>query len=392
MWEKQHVLIGVTGGIAAYKTVDLVSKLRKKGAQVTVVMTEKAQKFVTPITFQTISQNKVYTKLFNEEWDVRHISLGDRATIMAVVPATANFINKAAHGIADDLLSTVFLAYDGKKLIAPSMNVRMFDSPLTKQSLQTLKSLGCHIVQPDEGFLACGDVGRGRLPDTLTLLSEIKYCLTNKDLKGKKILVTAGPTIEPLDPVRYITNHSSGKMGYAIAKAAANRGADVILISGPTSITPPSRVKVIRVNTAQQMFEKVLHFFPNVDVVIKAAAVCDFKPESLQENKIKKKGEKYSLVLTQNQDILWELGKQKTIQKLVGFAAETEHLLNNAQGKLHKKNLDMIIANDVKRKDAGFKSDYNEISIIFKDGRIEKLKKDTKENLADYILDRVLQL
>jgi len=391
MWNKQHFLIGVTGGIAAYKTVDLVSRLKKKGADVTVIMTRNAKEFVSPLTFQTISRNRVYTELFEEDWDVRHISLAKRGNVLAVVPATANFINKAAHGLADDLLSTVFLAFKGKRILVPSMNVNMYDNPITQKSLNKLKEMGCYIVEPEEGFLACGDVGKGRLPEPEIIIEELEYIISKKDLSGKKILVTAGPTIEPIDPVRYISNRSSGKMGYAIARAARNRGADVILISGPTHITPPCRIKLIRVETAQQMFERVVEHFHEADIVIKAAAVCDFKPKSPRGNKIKKNEMDFNLVLGQNKDILYELGKMKQKQILVGFAAETTELFKNARQKLVKKNLNMIVANDVSRTDAGFASDYNKINIIYNTGEIEDLERDTKENLANLILDRVVE-
>lgn len=391
MLKDKNIIVGVTGGIAAYKAVDVVSQLKKKGAEVFVIMTEGAQEFVTPLTFQTISQNPVSTKIFSQPttWEVEHISLADRADAIIIVPATANIIGKIAGGIADDMLTTVVLASKAPIIFAPSMNVNMFENSLTQRNIETLKKLGHHIIEPEEGFLACGYTGKGRLPQTDIIIDEIEYVLNKKDLYKKKVLVTAGPTREDIDPVRYITNHSSGKMGYAIAKAARDRGGDVVLISGVTHIRPPSGVKFVRVGSALEMKEAVLKEFDDADVVIKAAAVADYRPENISGQKIKKSDEDFILKLTKNPDILLELGKQKGKRILVGFAAETQDIIDNAQEKLKNKNLDMIVANDLTLEGSGFDTDTNIVTIISSDGKIEKFNKMGKKELAHIILDKI---
>lgn len=391
MLKDKSIIVGVTGGIAAYKVVDLVSRLKKRGAEVFVVMTKGAQEFVTPLTFQTISQNPVSTNMFSQPnaWEVEHISLADRADTIVIAPATANIIGKIAGGIADDMLTTVVLASKAPIIFAPSMNVNMFENTLTQRNIETLKKIGHHIIEPEDGFLACGYTGKGRLPQTDIIIDEIEYILTKKDLYKKKVLVTAGPTREDIDPVRYITNHSSGKMGYAIAKAARDRGGDVVLISGATQIRPPLGVKFISIGSALEMKEAVMNEFEDADIVIKAAAVADYRPRNVSEQKVKKSDGDFVLKLTNNPDILSELGKQKGKRILVGFAAETQNIINNAQEKLRRKNLDMIVANDLTLEGSGFNTDTNIVTIISSDGKVEKYNKMDKKELAHIILDKI---
>ncbi|WP_129596354.1 bifunctional phosphopantothenoylcysteine decarboxylase/phosphopantothenate--cysteine ligase CoaBC [Anaerophilus nitritogenes] len=392
---KKNVVVGITGGIAAYKGVDVVSKLKKQGFEVFVIMTKSAQEFINPLTFQSLSQNYVITDMFKEPktWEVEHISLAQKGDLFVVVPATANVIGKIANGIADDMLTTTVMATKAPVLLAPAMNTNMYENSIVQENIKKLKDFGYYFIEPAEGRLACGDIGRGKLPEPEEIVKEASLLLKNeKDLKGTKILITAGPTKEPIDPVRYITNHSSGKMGYAIAECAEDRGAEVLLISGATNLATPKGVKRIDVTTTNDMYQEVLKKFSWADIVIKSAAVADYRPAMVEKNKIKKKDNDLSITLTRNPDILKELGSKKEHQILVGFAAETQNLLENANNKIKKKNLDFIVANDLTKEGAGFKSDTNIVSIIDKNGSIEHCEKMSKKELAKIILDRVKNL
>ena len=396
MLQGKTIVIGVTGGIAAYKTVELVRFLIQEGASVHVVMTRNAQEFVTPLTFQTLSKNRVITDMFelSTEVDVKHISLARKADLILIAPATANIIGKYAHGIADDFLTTMLLATKAPVFIAPAMNPEMYHHPIVQSNIASLEKNGVRFIPPGIGDTACEEIGEGRLADLQVILQELKiFFAIKKDLAGQIILVTAGPTQEPLDPMRYITNPSSGKMGYALARAAGERGAQVILISGPTSLTPPPGIAFFSVKTAQEMYGIVLRELARASIVIKAAAVADFRPKSIKEQKIKKEtAEKGELVLSleKTPDILAEIGSRKGDKILVGFAAETEALLENARQKMVAKNLDLIVANDVMAVGAGFGSDNNKVNIIHRDGRIEELPLLPKEQIAHLILDRVV--
>jgi len=392
MLEGANIVIGVTGGIASYKSIDIVSRLRKAGASVHVIMTESATKFVTPLTFREISGNPVVSDMWEEPktWNVQHIALATIADLFLVAPATANVIGKIANGIADDMLTTTIMATKAPILFAPAMNTNMYTNPITQHNIKQLLDFGYNFIEPECGMLACGVEGQGRLPDPAVIVDKVISLLRpNQSLCGKTVLVTAGGTREPIDPVRYIGNRSSGKMGYALAEAAAGRGAQVILISGPTSIANPPGVEVIRVETARQMRETVLNYYNKANIVIKAAAVADYKPQNPYEHKIKKKDENLTLVLEKNPDILSELGQLKTQQFLVGFAAETQDLVSNAKTKLFKKNLDMIVANDVTAAGAGFNADTNIVKLLYSDGRIEELPRMPKTTLARIILDKI---
>jgi phosphopantothenoylcysteine decarboxylase / phosphopantothenate---cysteine ligase len=394
MLSGKAVVLGVTGGIAVYKAVELLRLLTKAGAEVHVVMTRAATEFVTPLTFQTLSGNPVHLELFNliSEQQIGHISLAERADLFLIAPATANFIGKMACGIADDLLSTSVMATRAPVLVAPAMNVNMYQNPIYRENEARLKGHGYLFIPPATGMLACGYEGEGKLPDPEVILEEAIAALTPKRLCGKRILVTAGPTREEIDPVRYISNHSSGKMGYAIARAARLRGAEVTLVTGPTSLPIPYGVCVVRVESAEQMREAVLGRLEQCDVVIKAAAVADYRPRSRAESKMKKSGDSLSIELEKNPDILSELGARKGDRLLVGFAAETEELVANATGKLSRKNLDLIIANDVSQEGAGFNVDTNIVKLLFRDGRVEDIPLMGKDQLAGVILDRVESL
>ena len=396
MLHGKSVVIGVTGSIAAYKAVELVRLLKKSEANVKVVMTDSACEFIRPLTFQVVSQNPVVTSMFNEpsHWEVEHVSIADEADIFVVAPATANIIAKLAYGIADDMLTSTVLATKAKKLIVPAMNVNMYENPVTQRNLEILVDMGFEIMDPDEGPLACGYSGKGRFPQPEKIFNKINEMLYETlDFKDKRILITAGPTREPIDPVRFISNHSSGKMGYSIAQIAERRGAQVILVSGPTNLKPPSGLyRFVSVETAQQMYEAVMKDFDQVDVVIKAAAVADYRPKSVSLEKIKKKDTDMCIELERNADILRELGDKKRHQVLVGFAAETENIEKNASDKLNKKNLDMIVVNDVKQQGAGFGYDTNIAKILYKNGRIEALPQMLKTELANKILDRILEM
>lgn len=395
MLEGKTVILGVTGGIAVYKAVELLRLLTKAGANVHVIMTKAATEFVTPLTFQTLSGNPVHTEIFNliTEQEIGHISLADRADLFVIAPATANFIGKLANGIADDLLSTTVMATKAPVLIAPAMNVNMHENPIYQENEAKLKRYGYLFVEPATGWLACGWEGKGKLPEPAVILEEAASALTRKDMKGLKVLVTAGPTREEIDPVRYITNHSSGRMGYAVARAARLRGADVTLVSGPVSIEPPSGVDLVTAISAAEMHRAVTSRAPDFDIIIKAAAVADYGPLQRAEQKIKKKTGETCISLVKTADILAELGNMKRAgQILVGFAAETENLQENAAAKLSAKNLDMIVANDVSAEGAGFNLDTNIVRFIWKDGKSEELAIMSKVKVAGEILDRVMTL
>jgi phosphopantothenoylcysteine decarboxylase/phosphopantothenate--cysteine ligase len=390
MIKEKEILLGVTGGIAAYKAAELTRLLVKHNAKVTVVMTAAARKFLTPLTLETLSGNFVYTEMFNPQRfsSTEHISLAEKADVLIVAPATANFIGKLANGIADDLLSTVAMATRAPIILAPAMNVNMWNNPIVQRNLDYLKSLGYIVVEPAEGELACGAQGAGRLAEIDNIVEEAERVLTPQDLAGKNILVTAGPTREHLDPTRFISNPSTGKMGFEMARVARRMGADVTLVYGPSHLSPPAGVKAISVVSAVQMHEAVQEHFDDQDIIIKAAAVADFRPVQTHGEKVKKQTLVKSLRidLESNPDILKTLGGKKKKQFMVGFAAETRDLVQNAQKKLKSKNLDMIAANDVTRQDAGFAKETNVVKIISKDGTIKDLPVMQKEDAAREIL------
>ena len=390
----KKIVLGVTGGIAAYKSAELVRELVRAKAQVWVIMTRNAREFVTPLTFQTLSGNPVSTDLFNllGESEIGHISLADRADILVIVPATANIIGKIAGGIADDLLSTVVFATRAPVLLAPAMNVHMWENPICRDNIHKLRARGYHFIDPEAGELACGYEGKGRLAEIPAVVEEIRFVLSPKDFVGETVLVTAGPTVEDLDPVRFLSNRSSGKMGYALAKAARRRGAEVILVNGPTSLPPPPKVRRISVRSALEMREAVFHHLEKASILLMAAAVSDYRPKQAAGHKVKKTSAPAALELERNPDILSEAGRSKGNRLFVGFAAETQNLLKNAKEKLAQKNLDLIVANDVSQPGAGFRVDTNIAKIIDRSGRAEKLPLMSKEDLADRILDRLLAL
>jgi len=394
MLKGRRVVLGVTGGIAAYKCAELTRELVRRGAEVKVVMTAGAREFVTPLTLQTVSGNPVYTELFTliREQDIAHIALAEFAELMIVAPATANVIGKAAAGIADDLLTTIFMAMKAPVLFCPAMNNHMYESPALQENLGKLRSWGYHVLPPASGPLACKSEGQGRLPDVSEIVEEAVSILTPKDLNGEHVLVTAGPTREPFDPVRFITNYSSGKMGYAIALQARRRGARVTLVSGPTSLPPPAGVEVVNVGSALEMRDAVLSRLKSVTAVIKAAAVADYRPAALADQKIKKKEGPLTLALERNPDIIREIGRKKGKRVLVGFAMESENLLANARSKLIDKNMDLIVANDLREEGAGFQCDTNIIKILDRKGNVESLPLMDKTEAAGWILDRVQAL
>ncbi|MFZ5966312.1 MAG: bifunctional phosphopantothenoylcysteine decarboxylase/phosphopantothenate--cysteine ligase CoaBC [Bacillota bacterium] len=393
MFTNKTVVLGVTGGIAVYKAADIVSRLKKLSINVHVIMTESAQEFVAPMTFQSLSQNYVITDMFEEPktWDVEHIALAQKADLFLIAPATANIIGKLANGIADDMLSTTVMATKAPILIAPAMNTNMYENPIVQANIEKLRNCGCQFIEPAVGRLACGDYGKGKLAEPETIVEEtVRLLHTDKDLIGLKMIVTAGPTREAIDPVRYITNHSSGKMGYAIAEKAALRGAEVVLISGPTNLPTPTNVKRIDIVSAQDMYQAVTDYYPWCNVLVKSAAVADYRPSIVADNKIKKGDGDFAIQLTRNHDILYELSKVKADQKIhVGFAAETQNLIENAKNKIHKKKLDFIVANDLTADGAGFKSDTNIVTIIDKEDHIEHYEKMSKKELADVILGKI---
>ncbi len=394
MLKGKKIVLGVTGGIAAYKAAELVRELLRAEAEVYVVMTRGAQAFVTPLTFQTLSGNKVTTELFSliEESEIGHISLADRADVLVIAPATANIIGKINSGIADDMLTTIVMATRAPVLMAPAMNVHMWENPICQENIQKLRSRGYHFIDPEAGELACGYEGKGRLAEVSAIVEKIRNLLSPQDLKGETVLITAGPTEEPIDPVRFVSNRSSGKMGFSLARAAGRRGAEVVLISGPTALSFPPNVKGTLVRTAAEMRRAVLASLKKSSVLIMAAAVSDYRPEKTSEEKIKKSSGSLVLPLELTPDILSEAGKQKGKRFIVGFAAETENLLQNAQRKLAEKKLDLIVANDVSLPGAGFQVDTNVVKLIYPGGKIEELPLMSKEELADRLLDRIVQL
>ena len=393
MLKGKTVLLGVCGGIAAYKTASLASMLVKQEADVHVIMTEHAVNFINPITFETLTGNKCIVDTFdrNFQHNVEHVSLGKRADVLLVAPATANVIGKMAAGIADDMLTTTFLACRCPVLIAPAMNTAMYQNPIVQDNLKKLAGYGCRVIEAASGWLACGDTGAGKMPEPEVLYSHIeKEIACPKDMQGLNVLVTAGPTRESLDPVRYITNHSSGKMGYALAKAAMLRGAKVTLVSGPVSLTPPLSVKVIPIVSAQDMYQAVTENFPQQDIVIKAAAVADYRPAVVSSEKVKKKEEQFLLPMERTRDILQYLGEHKRKdQYLCGFSMETEHMIGNSRVKLEKKHLDMIVANNLKEAGAGFQADTNVVTLITQEEEVP-LGLMSKEEAAHSILDEIL--
>lgn len=388
------VVLCVTGGIAAYKAADLTSKLRQAGAAVRVLMTESATQFIAPMTFETLSGYRTVVDTFDRDfaWEVEHISLAKAADVFVIAPATANVIAKAAHGIADDMVTTTLLATKAPVVIAPAMNTGMYDNPVTQENLRTLRRRGFHIVEPAAGRLACGDTGRGKLPDTPTLLWGIEKALAPQDLAGKRVLVTAGPTQEAMDPVRFLSNHSTGKMGYALAARAAMRGAEVTLVSGPTALETPHGVHRVDVVSAREMYEEVVSRAAQQDMIIKAAAVGDYRPAETAPEKLKKGEGELTVTLARNPDILAALGRSKRPgQMLCGFAMETQNLLDNAADKLRRKNCDMLVANSLRDKGAGFGTDTNLVTLLYADGTRETPPLMSKEALSDIILDRLLQ-
>jgi phosphopantothenoylcysteine decarboxylase / phosphopantothenate---cysteine ligase len=394
MLKGKEIVLGVTGGIAAYKAVELLRLLTKAGANVHVIMTRSAEEFVTPLTFQTLSMNPVSTSIFNliSEREIGHITLADRADLFIIAPATANLVGKLAGGIADDMLATTVMATKAPVLIAPAMNVNMYQNLLYQENEARLKRHGYLFVEPAKGLLACGWEGEGKLQEPQVIFEEAVSALTPKDLKGEHLLVTAGPTREELDPVRYLSNYSSGKMGYAIARAARRRGAEVVLVTGPTCLDAPWGVETVAVESAEEMREAVLARVAASTLIIKAAAVADFRPRLRSVEKIKKNGAPVALDLVKNSDILGELGRIKGERVLVGFAAETESLLENAAKKLAEKNLDLVVANDIGQEGAGFNVDTNIVKLLYRGGKLEELPLMGKDELADVLLDRVREM
>lgn len=393
MLKGKTILLGVTGSIAAYKIAYLASALVKAGAKVHVLMTKNATNFINPITFETLTGNKCLIDTFdrNFQFSVEHVSLAKEADVFLVAPASANVIGKLAHGIADDMLTTTFMACTCPKIISPAMNTRMYENPITQDNLKTLEHYGMEVIRPASGYLACGDTGAGKMPEPEILFEYILRTVGYpKDLAGKKILITAGPTREAIDPVRYITNHSTGKMGYAIAKAAAYRGAEVTLVTGPVAIKPPMFVKVVPIESAEDMFQAVTSAAPEQNIIIKAAAVADYRPAVVGQDKIKKTEGDMSISLERTKDILGWLGQHRTPgQFLCGFSMETRDMLENSRAKLARKNIDMIVANNLKVEGAGFGTDTNVVTIITKDSEKE-LPKMSKEQVAEELLTQIL--
>lgn len=389
------ILLGVTGGIAAYKSASLASMLVKKGAEVRVIMTEHAANFINPITFESLTGHKCITDTFdrNFEFKVEHVALAKKADVIMVAPATANVIAKLAHGLADDMLTTTILASKAPKIIAPAMNTGMYENPVTQDNLAVLKKYGMEVIAPADGYLACGDIGSGKMPEPEVLCEHIlRLCACRKDMAGMKVLVTAGPTQEALDPVRYISNHSSGKMGYSIAKACVLRGADVTLVTGKTSLALPLFVNAVLVVSARDMYNAVIARSEEMDIIIKAAAVADYRPKHVAPEKVKKADSDLAIPLERTDDILKFLGDHKRSgQFLCGFSMETENMLDNSTKKLYKKNLDMIVANNLKMQGAGFGTDTNIITMITKND-VTELPIMEKEEAAFHILDKILAL
>ena len=390
MKDKKCVVVGVSGGVAVYKALDVISRLRKKDVEIHVIMTKSATEFVTPLSFQSLSQNMVITDMFAEPkaWEIQHISLAKKADLMLIVPATANIIGKVANGIADDMLSTTIMATKAPVVFCPAMNTNMYENPIVQRNISLLKELGYEFIEPASGRLACGDEGKGKLQDTEIIAEEtLRRLHSTKDLLGKKVVVTAGPTMVPIDPVRILTNRSSGKMGYSIAEEARDRGAEVVLISGPTSLRKPNGIKVIDIKTNEDMFNAIKNEFKDADIVIKSAAVADYKAKNYSNEKIKKTGDDLNLIFERDRDILKTLGDMKENQILVGFAAESSNLKENAKDKLDRKNLDYIVANDISKSETGFASDENKVTIISKSGEEVSLEKMSKREVAKNIFD-----
>ena len=387
----RRIVLGVTGGIAAYKAVEVASRLKKAGAELRVIMTRGAQSFVAPLTFREVADAPVVTTMWGEpQHHVAHIALAEFAELVLIAPATANLIAKAAAGIADDMLTTTVLATRAPLLLAPAMNTVMWESPVTQENIRRLTARGAQIIPPAEGLLACGAVGAGRLPEPAEIVRAAEaHVARTQSLTGRRILVTAAGTEEPLDPVRYLGNRSTGRMGYEVAAEAARRGAEVILVSGPTPLATPAGVQRVDVRSAREMYAAVLAAYDGVDAVIKAAAVADYRPAETAEHKIKKSDGELTLTLTRNPDILYQLGQKKRHQILVGFAAETQNVADYARGKLTKKNLDFIVANNVAEENAGFGVATNHVQIFYADGRAEEHPLMAKAALAGIILDRL---
>jgi phosphopantothenoylcysteine decarboxylase / phosphopantothenate---cysteine ligase len=392
--DKKNIVLGVSGGIAAYKSVELLRLFVKEGANVRVILTKNAQEFVGTLTFEALSGRSICTDLFekNDDASIRHIDWAQQADIAVIAPATANIIGKLANGIADDALSTFMMAVTCPVVLCPSMNTHMFESKAVQRNLEILRSDGYFVIDPESGSLACGTTGPGRLPEPHDILDRTVFYLTPKDLKDKKILVTAGPTREPIDPVRFISNPSSGKMGFAVAKAAEYRGAKVTLITGPTNLLDPNNVAVIRVNTAKEMALAVFDNFEDYDIIIKTAAVSDYRPKDYAEQKLKKEKAELILPMEKTQDILKEISRSKKEQVLVGFAAETEHLERHAEQKMAEKKLDIIVGNIVGYPDSGFGADTNRVTLFYKGGTKENLPKMPKDDVANLLLDRILKI
>ena len=395
MLKGKTVLLGVTGSIAAYKIAYLASALKKLHAQVHVLMTQNATNFINPITFETLTGNKRLVDTFdrNFQFSVEHVSIAKQADVVMIAPASANVIGKLAHGIADDMLTTTIMACKCKKIVSPAMNTNMYENPIVQDNLAILQHYGYEVIEPASGYLACGDTGAGKMPEPEMLLDYIlREIAKEKDLLGRKVLVTAGPTQEAIDPVRYITNHSSGKMGYALAKAAMLRGADVTLVSGPCAIEPPPFVKLVPVVTAKEMFDAVTSVSFEQDIIIKAAAVADYRPANVYEDKVKKHEEQMSIKLEKTDDILGYLGEHRLPgQFLCGFSMETQNMLGNSRAKLGKKHLDMVAANNLKVAGAGFQGDTNVLTLITQDEDVS-LQLMSKEDAANVILDKILSI
>lgn len=394
MLNGKNILIGISGGIACYKVCDVVSRLKKLNSNVDVIMTKSAVEFVSPLTFQTLSQNFVYVDMFKEPktFEVEHISLAKKADIVLIAPATGDIIGKIASGIADDMLTTVIMATRAKVIFAPAMNMNMYTNPIVQDNIKKLSEMGYEFIKPGKGRLACGDYGEGKMAEPEIIVDYILNSFHKDDLKDKKIVITAGPTIEPLDPVRYMTNFSSGKMGYALAEEAKKRGGEVVLITGPVNLTPPYGVEIIKINTTIEMLNAVEKNFGDCDILIKAAAPLDYRPETVSKDKIKKNGESLQLKFVPNPDIAAHFGKFKRNQIIVGFAAETNNVIEYAKGKLKKKNFDFIVVNDISKDGAGFRTDTNIVSIIDNKDVVDNYPLMEKRKLAGIILDKAVEL
>lgn len=388
----KKILLGITGGIAAYKTANLASMLAKLHAEVHVIMTRNAQQFISPVVFEALTGNKVIDDVFDRDsgYHVAHIAMAQEADVVMIAPASANIIAKLANGIADDMLSTTMLAVTAPVMIVPAMNTKMYEHPATQANLEKLRAYGYRVIDPASGYLACGDTGKGKMPGEEELLEHLLLeAACDKDLSGKKVLITAGPTMEPIDPVRFITNHSTGKMGWALAKNAARRGAQVVLVSGPVHLPAPVSVKMIPVTTAQEMYEAVDAQFDSQDIVVMSAAVADYRPKHTESEKIKKQDAAAILDLERTKDILGSMSKRKNGQFLCGFSMETEHLVDNSKGKLEKKGVDMIVANSLRVEGAGFGTDTNVVTLISKEASIQ-LPIMSKEEVAERLLSHIL--